>query len=178
VISALSSVPRRIQAGCPLLALALLTAACSAPDPQAELAVSDLEGYWAVDSPVGESQYIAPVVRFNVRNKGRRSHHSVQATATFRRQGEDQAWSSAWQVISPVGGKPLAPGETRLVVLKPDGEGRYHSTGPPESMFQHPLFKDVTVEVFLRVGSSAWSKFATVSVDRRIGPRAGAAPKP
>lgn len=170
--------PRRIQASGLLLALALLAAGCSSPDPQAELAMSDVEGYWAVETSVGETQYIAPVVRFTVSNKGRKAHRSVQATATFRRQGEDQAWSSAWQVISPVDGKPLAPGERRLVVLKPDGEGRYHSTGAPESMFQHPLFKDVTVDVFLRVGSSPWSKFATVAVERRIGPRAAASPKP
>jgi hypothetical protein len=152
--------------------------ACRSPDPQAELAIADLEAYWAVETPVGETQYIAPVVRIQVRNKGQAAHRSVQATATFRRRGEDQTWSSAWQVISPQNGKPLAPGESRLVVLKPEGEGRYHSTGPPESMFQHPLFKDAQAEVFLRVGSSAWTKFATVPVERRIGPRAAAISQP
>ncbi|HEX6737922.1 MAG TPA: hypothetical protein VF310_06620, partial [Vicinamibacteria bacterium] len=68
--------------------------ACRTPDPQAELALSDLEAHWAVETPVGETQYIAPVVRFQVRNKGQAAHRSVQATATFRRVGEDQSWSS------------------------------------------------------------------------------------
>ena len=137
--------------------------------------MSELEAYWAVEAPVGETQYIAPAVRMVVRNKGSKAHRSVQATTTFRRKGEAQTWSSAWAVVSPVGGKPLAPGESRLALLKPDAEGRYHSTGAPESMFQHPQFKDVEVDVFLRVGSSAWTKFAAVDVERRLGPR-GAAP--
>ena len=163
--------PRRLLAAAPLLALALLAPGCAAPDPQVELAARDLEAYWAVDSPVGDTQYIAPAVRLTVTHRGRKPHRSVQATATFKRKGEAETWSSAWQVVSPVGDRPLAPGETRVVVLKPDAEGRYHSTGTPESMFQHPQFKDVHVDVFLRVGSSAWSKVASVDVERRIGPR-------
>jgi hypothetical protein len=174
-----SSTLRRIPALGMLVCLALLLSACSSPDPQAELALDEgMEAHWAVESPVAGTQYIAPVVRLKVRNKGQHPQRSVQATVTFRRQGEDQIWSSAWQVIAPVDGKPLAPGETRLAMLKPEGEGRYHSTGAPESMFQHPLFKDVRGEVFLKVGSSAWSKFATVEVERRIGPRAAASPEP
>jgi hypothetical protein len=175
VISAVPLGSRLARAAPPLLALALLASGCVAPDPQAEMEVSGLEAYWAVDSPVGQAQYIAPAVRFVVRNKGTKPHRSVQATATFKRKGEAETWSSAWQVVSPVGGKPLAPGETRLVALKPEAEGRYHSTGSPESMFQHPQFKDVHVDLFLRVGNSAWSKFAAVDVERRIGPH-GAGP--
>jgi hypothetical protein len=161
-----------------LIALALLAGACSSPDPKQELEVADLDAYWAVESPVGGTQYIAPAVRMVVRNKGSKPHRSVQATTTFRRKGEEQTWSSAWQVVSPVAGKVLGPGESRLALLKPDAEGRYHSTGTPESMFQHPQFKDVEVDVFLRVGSSAWSKFAAVDVERRIGPRGAPSAQP
>lgn len=176
MIFAPASFSRR-AAGGTLLALAAL-GACRAPDPHAELALSDLEAHWAVESPVGDTQYIAPVVRFVVRNQGRQSHRSIQATATFKRQGESETWSSAWQRVSPVDDQPLAPGQTRLVVLKPEGEGRYHSTGPPEAMFQHPNFKDVHVEVFLQVGPSAWTKFASVDVERHLGPRSAAQAEP
>lgn len=158
--------------------LLLLPAACTSPDPRAELEVDEIETHWAIDRPVGQTQYIAPVVRFRVRNKGGRTQRSVQATATFRRKGESQAWSGAFQQVSPPGGKALSAGESRLVVLKPEGEGRYSSTGPPESMLQHPLFKDVRVDVFLRVGSSGWIKFAEAEVERRIGPRTERAANP
>jgi len=150
-------------------ACALVLAACAASDPQAELAVSDLETYWAVDPSAGGTQYLAPVVRFRLQNKAARAR-SIQATATFRRKGEAAAWSSAWQQVSPrPGSRPLAPGQTMVVTLKPEGEGRYSSTGAAESMFAHKDFKDVTAEVFLRVGSSAWAKFATSDVSRRLG---------
>jgi hypothetical protein len=171
VISAPPLRPGRDRAARTLWVLALLASGCSSPDPKAELALSGLETYWAVDSPVGETQYIAPAVRSTVRHQGTRPHRSVQATATFRRKGEAQTWSSAWEVVSPAGGRPLGPGESRVVVLKPEAEGRYHSTGSPESMFQHPQFRDVEVDLFLRVGSSPWTKFASIDVERRIGPR-------
>jgi hypothetical protein len=159
----------RLRAVSLLLALCAASAAgCRSPDPQKELAISELETYWAVDPPVGGTQYLAPVVRFRLHNKGAQSR-SIQATVTFRRKGEGGAWSSAWSQVSPVHGRPLASGQSLLVVLKPEGEGRYTSPGPPESMFTHRSFVDVTAELFLRVGSSTWSSFAKIDVPRRLG---------
>ena len=141
---------------------------CHSPDPQAVLEVSDVEAYWAVDPPSAETRYIAPAARLHVKNKGPEALRSVQATATFRRKGEAQTWGSDWQQVSTTA-KPLGPGQTALVVLKSDA--RYSSPVEPEAMFTHQLFKDARVEIFLRVGSSAWTKFADADVDRRIGSR-------
>jgi hypothetical protein len=63
-------------------------------------------------------------------------------------------------------------------VLKPESEGRYFSTGPPESMFQHEQFRDASVDVFLRIGASPWTKFFTSDVERRIGTRSVQAASP
>ena len=65
-----------------------------------------------------------------------------------------------------------------LVLLKSDA--RYSSPVEPEAMFTHEQFKDARVEVFLRVGSSPWTRFGDVDVDRRIGAREvqAAAPQP
>ena len=140
---------------------------CQPPDPQALLEVSGLETYWAVDPQSGDTRYIAPAVRMHVKNKGSEALRSVQATATFRRKGEAQTWGSDWQQLSS-SAKPLAPGQSDLVVLKSDA--RYSSpVAEPEAMFAHQLFKDARVEVFLRVGSSPWTKFADVDVARHIG---------
>ena len=127
-----------------------LLAACSQPacesrDPDKELELSGLETYWAVDSAMGERQYIAPVARFLLRNKGGETLRTVQATATFRRKGEEQLdWGTAWERVT-LPRKPLAPGQAALVVLKSDG--RYYSTGEPASFFEHKLFKDAKVTV-------------------------------
>ena len=151
------------------LPVALLAAGCKAPDPKAEIEMRGMESYWAVDPPVAGTQYLAPVVRFELVNKAA-SSRSIQAMATFRRKGEGPAWSSAWQSVSPLpDGKAWERGATALAVLKPEGEGRYTFRGTADEMFQHPEFKDVTAEVFVRVGSSSWTKFADVDVPRRLG---------
>jgi len=153
--------------------LALLvvgSSACRAPEPKAELELTDVETYWVIDSALGTTEYIAPAVRFRLRNKGTRPWPGIQATATFRRKGEEgQTWGLDWRQITS-SARPLAPGQDTLVVLKSDG--RYYSTGTPESMFQHHLFKDAKVEVFLRIGASSWVKFAETDIERRIGSKA------
>ena len=149
-----------------LLALPLL--ACQPPDPKQELAVSDAECYWAIDKNSGGTLYIAPVVRFQVKNVGQREQRTLQATVTFRRKGEEQTWGSAWLEVTPRG-KPLKPGESTTVALKSDG--RYYSTGPLEGMFEHQLFKDAHATLFLRLGGSPWVEFASLDAERRIGSR-------
>jgi hypothetical protein len=112
------------------------------------------------------------VVTVPLKNKSATSR-SIQAMATFRRKGEAPAWSSAWFQASPLPDhSPLPVGRGVLVVLKPEGEGRYTFRGTPDDMLKHPEFKDVSGEVFVRVGSSSWTKFADVEVPRRLGSRA------
>jgi hypothetical protein len=154
-----------------VLVLSALLAACRSPDPRSVTDVSDMETYWAIDSAQGDRQFIAPVVRFQVHNKGRDPLRTLEAQATFRRKGEDAIWSSAWTRVTGPNGAPLAPGARSLVVLKPEGEGRYFTNGPPETMFTHPQFRDATVDVFLRIGSSPWTRFFTADIERRIGTR-------
>jgi hypothetical protein len=151
-----------------LLALLAPILSCHSPDPQAVLEVTDIEAYWAVDPPSGDTRYIAPAVRLHVRNKGADPLRSVQATATFRRKGEAQTWGSDWQQVS-TSARPLAPGQTALVLLKSDA--RYSSPVEPEAMFGHAAFKDARVEIFLRAGSSPWTKFGDTEVARHIGSR-------
>lgn len=155
----------------PLLLLPLNAAgpACRAPDPRRELALEGLETYWAIARSAGETHYLAPVVRFELRDVGPSPLRSVQATATFRRKGEETVdWGSSFQqVVLPR--KPLGPGDTVLVVLISDTH--YYTSGPPEGIFGHELFKDAKAEIFLRAGSSSWVKFGEAEIERRIGSR-------
>jgi hypothetical protein len=164
--------------GIVVFALTALLAACRSPDPRSVAEVSDQETYWAIDNAQGERQFIAPVVRFKVHNKGDKPLRTLEAQATFRRKGEDVIWSSAWTKVTGPSGAPLAPGASSLVVLKPEGEGRYVTNGPPESMFTHPQFRDASVDVFLRIGSSPWTRFFTADIERRIGTRSVQAAAP
>jgi hypothetical protein len=161
-----------------VLALNALLAGCRSPDPRSVADVSDTETYWAIDNAQGDRQFIAPVVRFQVHNKGNQPLRTLEAQATFRRKGEDVIWSSAWTKVTGPSAAPLAPDARSLVVLKPEGEGRYFTNGPPESMFTHAQFRDATVDVFLRIGSSPWTRFFTADVERRIGTRSVQAAAP
>ena len=152
---------------CVLLLVAPLLS-CHSPEPQAVLEVTDVETYWAVDPQAGDTRYIAPAARLHVRNKGSEPLRSVQATATFRRKGEAQTWGSDWQQVSSTA-RPLTPGQSALVLLKSDA--RYSSPVEPDAMFTHALFKDARVEIFLRVGSSPWTKFGDTDIARQIGSR-------
>jgi hypothetical protein len=153
-----------------LLTIAIAVPGCKAPDPQALLQVSDVESYWTVDPSRGTTNYLAPAVRFKVTNRSDGPTRSIQATATFRRKKKlDETWGSDWQEITRAG-NPLQPGRDVQVLLKSDA--RYSlNDAPPEAFFQNPEFGDVTVEVFLRVGPSSWSKFAAVDVPRQLGTR-------
>jgi hypothetical protein len=151
----------------PALLLAAL-AACASRDPRAELEIVEAETYWVVDAPRGGSHYLAPAVRVRIRSKAEEPILSIQATANFRRVGETEVWGSGWEQVTRAA-KPLPPGGETVVVLRSDG--RYNSPGTPESMFAHALFRDVTTEVYLRIGSSAWAKMVEIPVERRIGAR-------
>jgi hypothetical protein len=129
--------------------------------------VREVETYWAIDPSASGSQYMAPVVRFKLHNRRDHPQGSIQATATFRRRGEEaQTWGSDWRQVT-TSRKPLAANGDVLVELKSDA--RYYSAGTPDSMFQHELFKDASVEAFVRVGSSAWISLVKADIDRRIG---------
>ncbi|HET7747517.1 MAG TPA: hypothetical protein VFM29_09475 [Vicinamibacteria bacterium] len=165
--------------GSAVIVLAVALSACKVPHPPDVLKVSDVETHWAIDSASGTTQYIAPVVRFRVTNVGPEPLTSIQATATFRRKGEENVtWGSDFRAVA-TRQAPLGPGQHVDVVMKSDA--RYFSTGAAETMFTHAEFRDARVEFFLRIRSSPWSPFGAAEVERRIGARgvqAAAAPSP
>jgi hypothetical protein len=149
--------------------IALLLASCRAPDPTRVVKVDDVETHWAVDHSQEGTQYIAPVIRFRLTNISPEPQGSIDVTATFRRKGEAATWGGDFRQVS-TRRKPLGPGQSEVLVLKSDT--RYYSNGPPEGMFTHKDFKDATVELFVRVGASRWTKFGElVDVERRMGAR-------
>lgn len=155
---------------------ALAAAACRAPDPAKELKLTELEAYWTVDSAVGERQYIAPALRFRLENVSNEPARNVQATATFRRKGEEEVdWGTAWEDLTPKG-KTFALGQSQLVVLRSDG--RYYSSGEPSSFFEHAQFKDAVIKLYVRLGSSPWVLLATTEAERRIGTKTLPGPTP
>jgi hypothetical protein len=152
--------------GAALLALVVAGAACRSHDPATELAVSGVETYWIVDSPQQGQNYVAPAVRFRLRNVSPETLGSVQARARFPSSDQREAWGSIQEQVS-TWSRPLEPGKEAVVTVR--SAGRYHALADPEDILRSPAFKDPRVEVYVRIGSSRWAKMAEATVERRIG---------
>ena len=97
--------------GVPLAALALAAStACQSHDAAQELPLSDVETSWIVDSPREGQNFIAPAVRFRLKNTGPATLGSVQARARFPAPGQDEVWGSIQEQVS-TWSQPLAPGK-------------------------------------------------------------------
>jgi len=139
---------------------------CRSHDPAAELQVNELQTYWIVDSPQQGQNYIAPVVRFRLKNLTREPLSAVQARARFPAPDQEDVWGSIQEQVS-TWRHPIQPGQDTLVTVR--SAGRYHSTADPPDILRSPAFKDPAVEVWVRIGASSWAMLAQGRVERRIG---------
>lgn len=140
--------------------------ACRSHDPAKELSVSGVETFWIVDSPQQGQNFVAPAVRFRLKNVGPTTLGSVQARARFPAPDQDEPWGSIQEQVS-TWSRPLEPGKEAVVTVR--SAGRYHASADPEDILRSPAFKDPRVEVFVRIGSSNWAVLAEAPVARRIG---------
>jgi hypothetical protein len=139
---------------------------CRRHDPTKELSVSGVETFWIVDSPQQGQNFIAPAVRFRLKNVGPVTLGSIQARARFPASDQEEFWGSIQEQVS-TWSRPLEPGKEAVVTVR--SAGRYHAPVDPEDMLRSPAFKDPRVEVFVRIGSSNWAVLAEAPVARRIG---------
>jgi hypothetical protein len=147
-------------------ALALFAAACQSHDAAKELALSGVETFWIVDSPEQGQNFVAPAVRFRLKNVSPATLGSIQARARFPSPDQDETWGSIQEQVS-TWSRPLDPGQEKLVTVR--SAGRYHAPADPEEILRSTAFKDPRVEVFVRIGSSSWAMLAEAPVSRRIG---------
>lgn len=148
------------------LALPLALIACRRHDPASELELSAVETYWIVDTPQQGQNYIAPTVRFRLKNVSQQPLGSVQARARFPAPDQEEFWGSIQEQVS-TWRRPLVPGASTLVTVR--SAGRYHAAADPEDILRSPAFKDPRVDVFVRIGASDWALMAQTTVERRIG---------
>jgi hypothetical protein len=149
-----------------LLALATL-AGCRAQDPAKRLAVSAVETYWIVDTPRQGQNFVAPAVRFRLRNTGGEPLGSIDARARFPAPDQkDEVWGSIQEQVSSWR-NPLEPGKETVVTIR--SAGRYQSPAEPEDILRSPGFRDPRVEIYLRIGASNWALLGEAAVTRRIG---------
>ena len=152
--------------GAALAVLVVAGVGCSSHDPEKELALSGVETYWIVDSPQQGQNYVAPAVRFHLKNVSPHTIGSIQARARFPAPDQREAWGSIQEQVS-TWSRPLEPGKEAIVTVR--SAGRYHAAADPQDILRSPAFKDPKVEVYVRIGSSNWAMMAEATVERRIG---------
>jgi hypothetical protein len=139
---------------------------CRSHDPARELSLRGIETYWIVDSPQAGRNFIAPAVRFHLKNVSSQTIGSVQARARFPLAGQEETWGSIQEQVS-TWSQPLEPGQEATVTIR--SAGRYQAQAAPEDMLRSPGFRDPDFEVYVRIGSSNWARLAEGRVERRIG---------
>ncbi len=156
---------------CAAVAAGFGSAGCNDADANetaGQMELSDLVAYWAVRGQDSEgNNYIFPSVRFRLENASAEPVEYVQVMSVFRRESApEEAWGTGY--LHSVNDGPLAPAEASPEhILRADSN--YLSQGSPQRMFENPLWEDVEVEVFVRVGASSWvSRGRTIAL-RRLG---------
>src|SRR5512139_994508 len=103
--------------GAALATLVVAAVGCRSHDPAKELAVSGVETYWIVDSPQQGQNYVAPAVRFRLKNVGPETLGSVQARARFPSPDQREAWGSIQEQVS-TWSRPFGPGQELVVTVR------------------------------------------------------------
>ncbi len=156
---------------CAAVAAGFGSAGCTDADANVtagQMELSDLVAYWAVRGQDSEgNNYIFPSVRFRLENASAEPVEYVQVMSVFRRESApEEAWGTGY--LHSVNDGPLAPAQASPEhILRADSN--YLSQGSPQRMFENPLWEDVEVEVFVRVGASSWVSRGRTTALRRLG---------
>ena len=148
-------------------AAVLAAVSCSQPvDLKTQLKVSDVTTGWFDAGIVdGGANKLVPTISFQLQNASPQQISSVQVNAVFRREGEEQEWSSAY--AAGIGSEGLDPGATTAAIVLRSTLG-YTGEQPRAEMLAHSQFIDAHVDVFAKHGSQQWVKIIDQKIDRTL----------
>lgn len=147
-----------------LLSIAASLACAAKADLATAVEVERLTAGWVDIGMMDGKHKIVPAAVFVLKNVSDHTLGPVQVNAIFRQVDDPREWSSAY-VPEAVG--ELAPGATTgPITVK--GEKGYTSDARADTMLSNANFVDARLELFVRSGSSAWTKLGDYSIDRRL----------
>jgi len=151
-----------------LFATALV--ACSACDAPIDLAIAvapqSVTTGWADGGLVSGKHKIVPAVSFRLKNMSDRTLPAVQVNAVFRRINDPGEWSSGFL---PDVAREIAPGgETSPRTVA--GQQGYTGTDDRDEMLHNSHFVDAKAELFVKAGSSKWTRLGEYPVARQLLP--------
>ena len=150
-----------------LIVAALACAACGPRvDLATALAAESVTTGWADGGTVAGKNKIVPAVSFRLKNVSDRKLPAVQVNAVFRRVNDPGEWSSGFL---PDVAREIAPGSAtgaRTVA----GQQGYTGTDDRDEMLRNSHFVDAKAELFVKSGSSNWTRVGEYPVARQLLP--------
>ncbi|HJZ70434.1 MAG TPA: hypothetical protein VKE51_01775 [Vicinamibacterales bacterium] len=151
-----------------LIAASLL--ACAACGPGVDLATAvapeSVVTGWASGGTIAGKNKIVPAVSFRLKNVSDRTLPAVQVNAVFRRVNDPGEWSSGYL---PDVAREIQPGtrtEPRIVA----GQQGYTGTDDRDELLRNSHFVDAKAELFVKSGSSTWTRIGEYPVARQLLP--------
>ena len=144
--------------------------ACAACGPRVDLATAlapeSVTTGWADGGTVAGKNKIVPVVSFRLKNVSNQKLSAVQVNAVFRRVDDPGEWSSGFL---PDVAKEVLPGSaTRARTVA--GQQGYAGTDGRDEMLHNSHFVDAKAELFVKAGSSNWTRVGEYPVARQLLP--------
>ena len=146
---------------------ALATAACGPRvDLAAALAPESVTTGWTDGGTVAGKNKIVPAVSFRLKNVSDQKLPAVQVNAVFRRINDPGEWSSGFL---PDVAREIAPGSA-TTARTVTGQQGYTGTDDRDEMLHNSHFVDAKAELFVKSGSSKWTRVGEYPVARQLLP--------
>jgi hypothetical protein len=119
---------------------------------------------WANGGVVAGKNKIVPAVSFRPKNVSNQKLGRLQVNAVFRRVDDPAEWSS---VYLPNAATELPPGgvtDTHIIL----GQQGYTGTDDREAMLRNSKFVDAKVELYVKSGSSNWTRIGEYPIARQM----------
>jgi hypothetical protein len=119
---------------------------------------------WADGGAVAGKNKIVPAASFRLKNVSDQKLGPLQVNAVFRRVNDPAEWSAGYLANAA---SELPPGgeTSTLTILGPQG---YTGTDDREAMLRNPQFVDAKVELYVKSGSSNWTRIGEYPIAREL----------
>jgi hypothetical protein len=156
---------RRALPGC-CLAMALAAGSCSKPvDLKQALELTDMSGGWFDAGVVNGRNKIVPSATFRLRKKSPVDFDRVSVNALFRAADGKESELDNDVFVQRV---DFAGEQTEPITIRANNG---YTAEPPQSradMLKHTQFRDMRVQVLVKVGSSQWTDLGWIDIKRQL----------
>lgn len=145
---------------------ALGASACGPAGTVQQLVFTDVVSGYHDEGVVNGENKLVPQISFRLQNNGTEPVGAVQLNVHFRAEGAD---GNMDEQLTRTGGDGIAP-QASTDPLTVRSKVGYTSQQSRADMLQNSQFRDITVIVFAKSGSSQWSQIGELTVDRTLLP--------